>query len=147
MNYYSIIVKETVPEKAALNKQVEIEAELSDNNGLIKDPELLASINMTGVASSEKGDISFELERIGNGKYKGSFVPANVGDYEVVVKAQSDRFGKESTISKIEVLTTLENGDITEQIFAFLRDNLMYILIGAGVLVVVVVIIVVVKNK
>ena len=147
MNYYAVYVEQTSPEKAAINQPVYVEATIKDSNGLISDSQLLSSITMTGTVSDAKGGENyFELTRVGNGKYKGSFTPVTVGDYDIIVKAQSDRFGKESNRSHIEVLTKLDVGDPIEQAFAFLRENVMYILIGAAVLVVIVIVIVLVKK-
>ncbi len=146
MNYYAVFVEETVPERAAINTAVNVEAKIKDSNGIISDSDLLSTIKMTGTVSGNNGNITFELTRTGNGTYKGSFVPKEVGDYDVVVKAESDRFGKESIRSKLEVLTTLDEVDTVEQIFTFLRENIMAVLIGAAVLVVLVIIIVLVKK-
>lgn len=146
LNYYSVFINQSVPEKAAVNQPMVIEATISDNYGLIKDTELLATIKMVGTVTSKNGTETFELNKTGSGTYRGTFEPDEVGDYTIVTKAVSDRFGKESPRASVEVLSSLEGEDPIQAAFAFIREHLSTILSGIAALVIVVVIIVLVKK-
>ncbi len=133
LNFYSVFITQVVPEKAAVRTNVPIEVTISDNNGLLKDNELLSSVKMVAVITSQNGEATIELERAEPGIYKGSFTPGSTGAYSVKTKAVSERFTKESEEADVMVKTSLNDGsELIEDIMAFIGHNLTTIIMAAA---------------
>ncbi|MGN1457074.1 MAG: VWA domain-containing protein [Acutalibacteraceae bacterium] len=103
LDFYSIYVKQKINKTAAIGESVIIEASLNDIQGLVKDDDLLKTIEMTTIISGNNEEKTISLTRKSNGVYTGEFTPDSEGEYTVKTKAISKTFEKESTATKINV--------------------------------------------
>lgn len=148
LNFYSVFITQRVPEKAAVNTAVEIESTISDNNGLMKDNEILSTLKMKAVISFDGSSTAVELHRVSPGVYKGSFTPNKTGAYSVVTIGESERFNKESDKTSIIVKTSLNDGsELIEDILSFVWHHLTIIIMAGFALGVIIVASVMIRKK
>ncbi|MGN0471142.1 MAG: VWA domain-containing protein [Acutalibacteraceae bacterium] len=139
LDFYSVYVKQKIKKIAAVGESITIEASLNDINGVVKDDNLLKTIEMTTLVSGKNGDKTINLTRKSNGVYTGEFTVDSEGEYSVKTKATSKTFEKESTATKITLKVKLEESVISEPSHTEATDNSVLsviILVVTGVVII-----------
>ncbi len=109
LDFYSIYIKQTVPEAIALGDSFNIEVTLKDREGVVTDEDLLKTIRMSTTISDKDGnDFTVVLNRESGGKYTATYKPTAFGVYHVKTTAMSDKFQKESRSVSLTVQTAAE---------------------------------------
>lgn len=111
LDFYSVYIKQNITKSAVVGESMKIEASLNDGDGIVDDEDLLETITMTAVVSSEKGSTNIVLTREFDGTYTGEFIADTEGNYTVKTTAVSEKFEKESTISKINIKLKSEESE------------------------------------
>lgn len=111
LDFYSVYIKQNITKSAVVGESIKIEASLNDGDGIVDDEDLLETITMTAVVSSEKGSTNIVLTREFDGTYTGEFIADTEGNYTVKTTAVSEKFEKESTISKINIKLKSEESE------------------------------------
>lgn len=114
LDFYSVYIKQNVTKSAAVGESIKIEASLNDGDSIVNDDDLLKTITMTAIVSSENGNTEIILTRESNGVYSGEFTADAEGNYTVKTIASSEKFEKESSVSKISVKLSSVSDSKTE---------------------------------
>ncbi len=148
LDFYSVYIKQTIPETVGTGRTVRITATLNDPKGVVKDDKLLKTISMKSTVKSTGADENVDLTKNADGTYTGEFVPRTPGDYKIITKADSDKFKKQSTTFTLHVvdgygdMSEGEDGNDDPTKAGGLMDIIVRIVIITLVVVVVVVVIV-----
>lgn len=111
LDFYSVYVKQNIPESAVVGESIKIEASLNDSDGIVKDNDLLKTITMTAVVSNhndDSDDIKIVLEKDIDGNYTGEFTADTEGNYTIKTVASSEKFEKESAEAKLSITLAAE---------------------------------------
>lgn len=111
LDFYSVYIKQNIKSSAVVGESIKIEASLNDVDGVVDDYDLLKTITMTTVVSSENGEINVNLIRETDGVYTGEFTADIEGNYTVKTIATSETFKKESAVAQISVALTAGSAD------------------------------------
>ena len=104
MDFYSIYVKQTFSSKSAGPGQtIELSATLNDSNGVLQDSDLIKTINMSTIITSDEGEQTIPLTRLPNGQFTGKIILNKEGTYSVKTRASGDKFQKSSRVETIRI--------------------------------------------
>ncbi len=104
MDFYSIYVKQTFSSKSAGPGQtIEITATLNDNTGVLQDSDLISTINMSTIITSDEGEQTIPLTRLTNGQFTGKIILNTEGTYSVKTRASGNKFQKSSRTETIRI--------------------------------------------
>ena len=149
LDFYSVYIKQIIPESAGVGESIEIKASLNDSDGVVNDVDLLETITMTAVVTGSEGETTVELTRDFDGVYSGEFTADTEGEYTIKTTASSEKFEKESAAAKINIsLHSLTSKDeSSEEIVSEPEETdspdwgMIFLIIGIVIILIVVLII------
>ncbi len=148
LDFYSVYIKQTLDDKAGVNRPYQIQATLNEGDVAVRDFALLNTINMVSTITTEDGEEQVELTCDENGVFVGQFIPKKTGEITIQTKAVTKTFEKDSVKFKVTVLENYEvpmessigeiEPEVDDSAFGLAMRILTYI--GIGILVVVAII-------
>ena len=143
LDFYSVFIDQEIPKKAVIGDEVLITASLNDGNGIVKDSDLLKTIEMTATVKHSSWETEVKLERNNDGTFTGTFVAEHAGEHTVKTTAVSDKFKKSSAKKTIDIfLKTQDAGETSgtdEEDGGELQAFIMVLIVGVGIVVLVIV--------
>ncbi len=154
LDFYSVYIEQVVPKTADVGDNILISASLNDSKGVVKDNDLLKTIQMTAVVSGDDGDTEVALEKDTDGNYTGTFFAAKQGTYKVKTTAVSEKFHKESASARIKVgvittsndLGTIQHSEISDTTEGGFNPFFTFLII-VGVLILVIAAVLILKKN
>ena len=152
LNFYSVFVKQNIPEDVTIGKIVQIEASINDGKGIVNDKDLLNDIEMTTVVETDNGTTEIKLKKGTNGVFTGEYPTEARGVLRITTKAVSQRFNKESSAVFVKVTEMADGNHVTSEEIEQqeqMKDNIIKIVIGVviGIVVIVIVVIIITAAK
>ena len=96
LDFYSVYIKQTLDDKAGVNRPYQIQATLNEGDVAVRDFALLNTINMVSTITTEDGEEQVELTCDENGVFVGQFIPKKTGEITIQTKAVTKTFEKDS---------------------------------------------------
>ncbi len=154
LNFYSVFVKQNLPEDVTIGKILPIEVSINDGKGIVNDLDLLRDLEMTTTIETDNDNQIIKLKKGTNGVFTGEYPTEATGVLRITTKAVSSRFKKESTASFVKVTemstgnrVTTEEMEQQKEAEEKIKNAIIYIVIGVVVVVVIFVVIVAVKQS
>ena len=115
LNFYSVFVKQELPEDVTIGGVVPITVSINDGKGVINDKDLLNSIEMTTIIETDNNKRAITLKKGSDGYFKGEYPTEAKGVLRIVTTAKSERFQKESDTAFVKVMEMSSGNRVTTE--------------------------------